>query len=376
MRNFFLISFLLILTNLMQISCYEDIEHEELTSRLAEEIAEKYFSIDTQNTCITIVADLGVLQKFSAVNFSLVRISSNSPNDSCDTSMAEFIATSLREKCARYIVQIARPECFLPAWFEAIKNTIFERHNPKIIYLPVNDQENSSYGDALLATNETNISPNILVIENSEEEEEWPLKIYTNNFHQLVHEPERSPKIYLDDWHPSVGFRYGVNLFPDKMRNLQQKTLRLFTVPYVPYSNNDPIDGSEVRMVKEFCNVFNCKVEGVYDGMQWGEVYKENRTGIGQVGALYTENADIGVGANTYWLEYWPYIDFSDCYLGGAVVMIAPKPQVLGGWLTPFLPFPMDLWLLVMGVVIASAVGLYLLTNLTMKVSPSLAKKT
>nr|APZ81413.1 ionotropic receptor 41a.5 [Adelphocoris lineolatus] len=347
------------------------VDHDEMTTGLAHEIAEHYFS--EYNECITVVADLGALQKFSPPNNSFIRVSFDHTNDSCDPSVKESLRNSFREKCVRYVVQIAKPNCFFPSWFESM-NLGYERHNPTVVFLPSINADDQNYGDDLLSKNETNISADILVAEISDAEE-WAVKIYTNNFYQLTHEPERISKIFLDEWHPSKGFRFKADLLPNKLKDLKLKTLRVFTVQYLPYSSYDPFDGSEVRMVKEFCNVVNCTAVGLTNDGNWGTFDEETNTGTGQMGAIHSGEADIGVGGNVVWLEFFPHLDFSDAILGGASAIIAPRPKVLGGWFTPFLPFPLDLWVVVWAVVIASAILLYLFTTLTIRTIPHLAEK-
>lgn len=49
--------------------------------------------------------------------------------------------------------------------------------------------------------------------------------------------------------------------------------IRLTTFTYLPYSNVDPLDGTEIRVVKEFCRIYNCSITIIAnDGNLWGTV--------------------------------------------------------------------------------------------------------
>nr|QFU27943.1 ionotropic receptor 41a.2 [Apolygus lucorum] len=347
---------------------------------LARQVAKDYMS--DRRGCIVVISDEGLLDDFTGyIDTTVLRVLFNGSKTECDPTMHKYILNAFYEKCTKYIVQISKPTCFFPAWFLARNGSTYEKHNPRVLFLPVKPHA-TEYGEEVLAMNQTNISHDVLIAETSpqnlsgpigmpnELDPNRPITLYTNNFWQYVGEPGRIGRIYIDEWSLELGLRKGVDLYPDKVRDLRGKVLRLSAFPYLPYGNNEPMDGSEARILLEFCVVYNCTVVDVDDGHLWGQIYPENGTGVGEAGTIYMELSDFGVGANYLWLEFWPYLEFSNCYLYGALTVMVPKPELLSGLLTPFLPFPLSLWLVIVLCVFVSAVGLHWVTEATIKFAP------
>ncbi|BES87768.1 Ligand-gated ion channel [Nesidiocoris tenuis] len=365
---------------------YED-EFNQKMVYLARSVVESY--MNTRRRCVVIISDKGLLDDFDGINdLTILRVNFNGSATECDPYMHKLILNAFYEKCTRYIVQISRPKCFFPAWFLARNGSTYEKHNPRVLFLPVKPHA-TVYGEEILAMNQTNISHDILIAETSPityqedviypsgtdkpDPSNWPVTLYTNNFWQYVGEPGRIGRIYIDEWSWELGFKRNVDLYPDKVRDLRGKVLRLSAFPYLPYGNNEPMDGSEARILIEFCNVYNCTVVDVDDGHLWGSIYPNNGTGVGEAGTIYMELSDFGVGANYLWLEFWPFLEFSNCYLYGALTVMVPKTELLSGLLTPFMPFPPSLWFVIVLCVIVSSLGLQLVTLATYKYAPHFA---
>nr|AXU25109.1 ionotropic receptor 3 [Cyrtorhinus lividipennis] len=334
---------------------------------LAREVMNEYMA--DRRACIIVVSDEGLLDDLKDFrNASFIRVLFNGTKTKCDPNMHNHLIQAFYHKCPRYVVQISKPTCFFPAWFLARNGSTYEKHNPRVLFLPIKPHA-TVYGEEVLAMNQTNISHDILIAETSDSKE-WPITLYTNNFWQYVGEPGRIGRLYLDEWSWETGFKRNVDLYPDKVRDLRGKVLRLSAFPYLPYGNNEPMDGSEARILLEFCVVYNCTVVDVDDGHLWGSIYPNNGTGVGEAGTIYMELSDFGVGANYLWLEFWPYLEFSNAYLYGALTVMVPRPELLSGLLTPFLPFPLSLWLILVFTVFMSAVGLHVVTDATRRFAP------
>jgi hypothetical protein len=71
------------------------------------------------------------------------------------------------------------------------------------------------------------------------------------------------------------------------------------------------------------------------------------------------DRADFGYGAIYLWEYEHRYLDYSHPYIRTGITCIAPRPQLLAGWLTPVLPFTVISWAAVAASVVASALSLF-----------------
>jgi hypothetical protein len=87
-------------------------------------------------------------------------------------------------------------------------------------------------------------------------------------------------EVWLDTWVSGKGFIEGAELYPNKMRNLQGKMVKVAAVPSYPpytiiYTNSTPpvYDGIELRFVTDFARQLNFTFRVVTDDVGWwGEV--------------------------------------------------------------------------------------------------------
>ncbi|XP_038116678.1 uncharacterized protein LOC6050679 [Culex quinquefasciatus] len=167
------------------------------------------------------------------------------------------------------------------------------------------------------------------------------------------------------------------NYFPDKSRNLEQRAVRFSPVLYPPfsfygnstkekanawYTSSDAsevtpmvVDGQESLFLVEFCHKYNCSIKVVYDNDSWGEVF-EDQTGTGSLGAVAMHKADIAVGAIYYWLGPYKFSTFTVPLSRSGLTVVVPKPIILAPWKTPFLSFPLLLWI---AVAVSFVVGVF-----------------
>ncbi|KAM8706383.1 hypothetical protein ACLKA7_010631 [Drosophila subpalustris] len=186
--------------------------------------------------------------------------------------------------------------------------------------------------------------------------------------------------ILLDAFLPNETFAKRVELFPNKLLNLERRTLRMGSITYVPYTvtnyvaagtgNEDPInphkpnrsisfEGSEANIMKTFCKVHNChlRVEA-YGADNWGSIY-ENESADGMLGDIYKQRVELAIGCIYNW--YDGITETSHPISRSAVTILGPAPLPLAAWCTDILPFNQASWLLLIMTIFVCSCVLYLL---------------
>ncbi|KAH8381663.1 hypothetical protein KR093_010371, partial [Drosophila rubida] len=208
--------------------------------------------------------------------------------------------------------------------------------------------------------------------------------------------------ILLDAFLPNETFAKRVELYPNKLLNLERRSLRLGSITYVPYTvtnyvaagagNEDPInshkanrtiafDGAEANIMKTFCEVHNChlRVEAckfkscplqlhlhtsssVYhsiDGADnWGSIY-ENESADGMLGDIYKQRVELAIGCIYNW--YDGITETSHPIARSAVTILGPAPVPLPAWCNDILPFNGASWLLLVSTIFICSLVLYVL---------------
>ncbi|XP_063621340.1 glutamate receptor ionotropic, delta-2-like [Cydia splendana] len=273
------------------------------------------------------------------------------PNNSI---LVEQILDASEKGCSDYIVQMHEPENFMKAFEKVNHLGDVRRSGKKLIFLPSQDEMfNKSDLTNILTLTETGFVANILLIVPSLQSSDC--KVYDMITHTFVGSDEEVHKpLYLDRWDSCTShFERGVNLFPHDMSNLYGKTVKVAAFTYKPYVLLDldpslnPLgrDGMEMRIIDEFCRWVNCTVEIVRDDEhEWGEIY-ENNTGVGVLGNVVEDRADIGITALYSWYEVYRVLDFSAPIIRTAITCIAPAPRILTSWDLPLVPFTWTMWM-------------------------------
>ncbi|XP_060647150.1 uncharacterized protein LOC132785175 [Drosophila nasuta] len=186
--------------------------------------------------------------------------------------------------------------------------------------------------------------------------------------------------ILLDAFLPNETFANRVELYPNKLLNLERRSLRLGSITYVPYTvtnyvaagdgNEDPInshkanrsiafDGAEANIMKTFCKVHNChlRVEA-YGADNWGSIY-ENESADGMLGDIYKQRVELAIGCIYNW--YDGITETSHPIARSAVTILGPAPVPLPAWCTDILPFNGSSWLLLVSTIFACSLVLYVL---------------
>nr|QFU27938.1 ionotropic receptor 41a.3 [Apolygus lucorum] len=346
-----------------------DVSKESLTITdvLENIIITKYFDSDK---CIVHIVDEPA-QQLSTINNlshpSIIRISSFDVCD--DPSLSDKIVFAIDSCCFSFILRVSKPVCVIKAWGKAqlsYEIDTFQRKSPKmfVTVFPVND----SIGDVdeFLSSPETELSSSIVVAVLGGGDPDWPVTLYTNNFYEPVSSAGRQPAIFLDRWNQEKGFQLGTDLYADKILDLQGKEIKVAVVDSLPYSQLRPFIGQEASMMTEFCLSRNCTIKGINDEWFWGEIF-ENGTGNGLVGMVFDGRADFGIAGVYLWASVFKHVGFSETYLQSGVTLLVPKPEKVGGWLIPFLPFSPQMWISYLLSVIATGISMHLITKATIK---------
>ncbi|CAH2236110.1 jg15106 [Pararge aegeria aegeria] len=270
--------------------------------------------------------------------------------------------------CSDYIVHIKEPKEFFVAFDKVLHSGNIRRSDRKVIILSpcVGDKNITSYDSVeVLSMRETAFIPNVLLIVLTEEESDC--KSYDLITHKFVGPVDNKKPILLDRWNSCRNaFENNVNLFPHDMSNLQGKIVKVAAFTYKPYVLLDlddelvPFgrDGVEVRVVDEFCRWINCTVEIVRDDEhEWGEIY-DNFTGVGVIGNVFEDRADLGITALYSWFEEYVVMDFSAPVIRTAITCIAPSPSLLASWEMPLLPFNVYMWIAIFFTFVYASVAL------------------
>ncbi|XP_022227090.2 uncharacterized protein LOC111077214 [Drosophila obscura] len=186
--------------------------------------------------------------------------------------------------------------------------------------------------------------------------------------------------VRLDAFLPNETFASRVELYPNKLLDLQRRTLRMGSITYVPYTitnyvpagggNEDPINphganrsiayyGAEANVMKTFCQVHNChlRVEA-YGADNWGSIY-ENETSDGMLGDIYDQRVELAIGCIYNW--YDGITETSHVIARSSVTILGPAPAPLPSWRTNILPFNGPTWLLLIFTILICAVSLYVM---------------
>nr|QIJ45772.1 ionotropic receptor [Glyphodes pyloalis] len=256
--------------------------------------------------------------------------------------------------CSDYVVQIEQPKKFMDAFEMVTHKGNVRRGDKKIVILPYReDNETVTLMLDLLSLKETSFVANILLILPSLTRQNCGY--YDLVTHKYVGpENEMSEPYFLNRWNTcDLQFENNATLFPHDMKNLQGKIVRVACFTYTPYvlldldTKQEPLGrhGTEIKIVDEFCRWINCTIEIVRDDVHlWGEIY-ENQTGVGVIGNVVEDRADLGITALYSWYEEYLVLDFSAPGVRTSVTCIAPSPRLLASWEEPLLPFSWYLWL-------------------------------
>ncbi|XP_023710270.2 uncharacterized protein LOC111866019 [Cryptotermes secundus] len=176
----------------------------------------------------------------------------------------------------------------------------------------------------------------------------------------------------LDVWiadEQNVGFLACADLFPDKMRNLEGREIRVTTINYLPYvvlihDNETPVyDGVEFLVFMEFANKINASWKLVLDEDNfWGTAWP-NGSGNGILGNIAEDRADVGFAALYSWHSTFLWTDYTVSCLTAGVTCLVPKPKMLPTWMSLWLPFSPAMWTAIVVSIVVITLALYMLAK-------------
>ncbi|TMW48189.1 hypothetical protein DOY81_006735, partial [Sarcophaga bullata] len=171
--------------------------------------------------------------------------------------------------------------------------------------------------------------------------------------------------IHLDTYISGNGtFAKNAQLYPNKLWNLHQRTMRIGSLTYVPYVKTyyvpegqgdvDSINskgpsktvqfmGVEAELMKTFCRMRNCHLQvKPYAADDWGIIF-ENGSAEGMLGDLYKQQTEMAIGCIYNW--YNDITETSQFIARSAVTILGPGPAQFPRWRTNIMPFSNSLWL-------------------------------
>ncbi|XP_075971136.1 glutamate receptor 2-like [Anticarsia gemmatalis] len=323
---------------------------------LLQALTQNYLS---SSYCITFVSDASITFS-SPVSFMYII-----PDEE---NLIEQILYASEMGCSDYVVHVKRPDKFLAAFERVVHIGSIRRSDRKIIILPREEDLNDvNLPSKVFSMKESGFVANMLMVSYYKREAECVIfDLITHKFvgsDELIHEP-----FYLDRWNSCNSmFDYQVNLFPHDMSDLYGKTLKVACFTYKPYVllDLDPAieplerDGIDVRIIHEFCRWLNCSIEIVREDVdEWGDIYENETGGIGIIGSVVEDRADIGITSLYSWYEEWRVMDFSAAVLRTGITCIAPAPRLLSSWEMPLMPFTWYSWLAVIFTFFYASLGL------------------
>ncbi|XP_053691083.1 uncharacterized protein LOC128739612 [Sabethes cyaneus] len=302
-----------------------------------------------------------------------------------EESNDDVILANIENGCQSFILTEKSAIDFLDR-FHTVHDQANQRFANKYVIVLLNQQSEKSLLDRIVHHQAILDIPRLLIVYSKEDDQ---IDLITTTYN--TRGPDRDI-IVLDSFVPSQNkFLQGNDLFPDKIRDLNGLFVRLAIFNYSPYTlwnviqpnqisnvlhDGKPVlyvDGTESRIFLEFCAKFNCSLEiSLDEAGEWGEIF-DNRTGNGIIGAVVERRADIGVGALYSWFHENQFLTLSKPISRTGVTCITPKPKLLSSWMTPILPFSINLWIAVITtfavVSLVSVFTEYIVQNLLLKLN-------
>ncbi|XP_002138113.2 uncharacterized protein Ir41a [Drosophila pseudoobscura] len=267
---------------------------------------------------------------------------------------------------------------FVDAFTNASMYSIWRSLHNRFIFSHVADELNENCCDNFFFEDQ----PNILFIVESQDASGAVFEIKTNKY--VGTRAEKPAQLQLLDRYYVAEQRFQLKnlLFPNKLKDLQGREVIIAGFDYRPYTvikynkensntrdigvtqdsglSNVYIDGTEARVVLNFCAKFNCTVQiDTTDADDWGTVY-QNMSGDGAMGMVINHKADICIGAMYSWYEGYTYLDLSMYLVRSGITCLVPAPLRLASWYLPLQPFQTNLWAAVLVYLCLETLGLVL----------------
>ncbi|XP_061400434.1 uncharacterized protein LOC133336153 [Musca vetustissima] len=120
------------------------------------------------------------------------------------------------------------------------------------------------------------------------------------------------------------------------------------------------IDGTEMRIVHTFCELYNCSVQvDTSEKSEWGMVYP-NYTADGLLGLIVEGKTHMAMGAFFQWYIAYRSIEQTTFLGRSGITCLVPAPTRVTTWALPISPFTYTLWLAVAVCLFVEALALFL----------------
>ncbi|PSN57697.1 Ionotropic receptor 41a11 [Blattella germanica] len=357
---------------------------------MSRDVVMKYF---TESRCLGLVTEdsdkivefiLPLNLPIHHVHISLEMVKSS---EQLDTEFEGYVweerlLQPINDGCLAFIVQTSELRSMMrafPRLFHSPKSVY--RANRKYLFLPIGNELNTSdsFEETIVdvfSMREMDFMPDVVIAKllvdyntsdftarklksfggfspllfftdiSPDDEEDVCVELITQRF---VGETTKSDRVSLDIWDPKIGFRYGTNLYPDKISNLMGKKLSVTGIAYEPLTVIDweaepsTYDGLDLQFMFQFAKKLNFTFEYVHDEYYYGEIWP-NGSGNGALGLTAMDIADYVFCGTCIWEYEHRFVDFSTSYFQTTVVLVTPKPKLLPGWMVPVLPFNYNMW--------------------------------
>ncbi|KAH8274541.1 hypothetical protein KR044_008607, partial [Drosophila immigrans] len=118
------------------------------------------------------------------------------------------------------------------------------------------------------------------------------------------------------------------------------------------------IDGTEVRLLLIFCEIYNCTVQAdTSEPSEWGDIYA-NYTGFGLMGMVLDRTTDYAIGGLYVWYEAYLRMEITQFTGRSGVTCLVPAPHPIINWALPLRPFQATLWLCVLACLMLECISL------------------
>ncbi|XP_030371974.1 uncharacterized protein LOC115622217 [Scaptodrosophila lebanonensis] len=177
----------------------------------------------------------------------------------------------------------------------------------------------------------------------------------------------------------------------NKLANLQGREVVIGVFDYKPFMllnyDNKPrlfdraikkpfdevfVDGTDFRLMLNFCELHNCSMQVDTTDGDWGDVYG-NATGYGLVGMVLSRRNDYAIGGMPLWYEAYQSMDITHFLGRSGVTCLVPAPRRLINWDLPMRPFQASLWVCVLFCLLLECVALCLTRRLEYLEAPATA---
>ncbi|XP_055543535.1 uncharacterized protein LOC129729080 [Wyeomyia smithii] len=290
----------------------------------------------------------------SGLSFPIVSI------DAMHTNGSNMILSVIELGCYNFVVNHEAIERFLDDYIDIHDRATYRNPNKAVIFLL-----NQPYSSSSTLLNQLSKHSaldeiiNLLILLPTDQLR--AIDFLTHNY--ATNSRQTSDLVLLDSYNTySRKFRYGQNLFPDKISNLQGRAIKVASfafIPFVAYAEGESsfptvrshdrilkLDGLDGHLLRDFCRSYNCTIEMVIDEVNmWGDIY-DNRTGQGILGNLVERRADIGLAGLSNWHRYYAYLTYSANIDRGGITVIVPRARTVQSWRTILLVFPKSVWIL------------------------------